>query len=240
MAIGKGLKHKTMAEAAAEEIRDRILGGIYAPGMRLRQDILASEFGMSRIPIREALVLLESEGILNIFPHKGAVVVELSTDEIEELFNIRILLEPFLFKRSAPYLTAADFARLEKNLEKYEAAINAVEVDAWNDLNTEFHMTIYKHARSPRIVSTVQNLLAECDRHTRIQLSNIMADRDRAVEEHKKLLKLCNEGKFNEGAKLMRDHIDHIRIVLVKLLQEHHESANTQTLLKELSLAAEE
>jgi DNA-binding GntR family transcriptional regulator len=240
MAVGKGLKHKTMAEAAAEEIRDRILGGIYAPGMRLRQDILATEFGMSRIPIREALVLLESEGILNILPHKGAVVAELSAEEIEELFNIRILLEPFLFKRSAPYLTPADFTRLEKNLDKYETAMDAVDVNAWNVLNTEFHMTIYKHARSPRVVSTVQSLLAECDRHTRIQLSNITADRNRAVEEHKTLLKLCREGKFDEGAKLMHDHIDHIRIVLVELLQDRHESVSTKNYGKVLSLASDD
>jgi len=218
--IGKGLKHKTMSEAAAEAIRNRILEGAYAPGMRLRQDALASEFGMSRIPIREALLLLESEGLLTLLPHKGAVVVQLSTDEIEELFNMRILLEPFLFKRSAPLLTLTDFNRLEKNLARYVESLHSVDVDAWNDLNTEFHMTLYRHAASPRIVSTVQNLLSECDRHTRIQLSNVTAERNLAIEEHKTLLKLCKAGKFDEGAQLMRDHIDHIRMVLIERLQE--------------------
>jgi len=223
--VGKGLMHKTMAEAAASEIRERILGGAYPPGMRLRQDALAEEFGMSRIPIREALLCLESEGILNILPHRGAVVVELSVEEIEELFNMRVLLEPFLFLRSAPSLTPADFELLESNLEKYSASMDALDVDMWNDINTEFHMTIYKRARSPRVQATVQNLLAECDRHTRIQLTNITADRNRAVEEHTKILKLCRQRKFEEGAQLMREHIDHIRLVLFDLLKDRDADA---------------
>ncbi|MCP8896874.1 GntR family transcriptional regulator [Shinella daejeonensis] len=225
--VGKGLKHKTMAEAAASELRDRILGGTYPPGMRLRQDALAEEFGMSRIPVREALLCLESEGILSILPHRGAVVVELSIDEIEELFNLRLMLEPFLFLRSAPNLTAADFEKLEDNLETYTASMDSVNVATWNDLNTEFHMTIYRHARSPRILSTVQNLLAECDRHTRLQLTNITSDRNRAVKEHKAILKLCRQQKFEEGAQLMREHIDHIRLVLLGLLKDRGPGAET-------------
>lgn len=82
--VGKGLKHKTMASAAAEEIRNRILSGVYSPGLQLRQDGLAADLGMSRIPIREALVQLESEGLLKILPHRGAVVAQLTADEIEE------------------------------------------------------------------------------------------------------------------------------------------------------------
>lgn len=220
---GKGLKHKTMSEAAAAEIRERILDGTYSPGMHLRQDVLAAELGMSRIPIREALLLLESEGLLNILPHRGAVVVKLSAEEIEELFNMRLLLEPFLFLRSAPRLTSADFSKLTKILSEYSAAIEEVNVNTWNDLNTEFHMTIYKYASSPRIVATVRNLLAECDRHTRIQLTSITADRKRAVREHRKILKLCKQGRYEEGVQLMKDHIDHIRLALLDLFGERQE-----------------
>ena len=226
--VGKGLKHKTLSEAAAEEIRGRILGGTYAPGMRLRQEELAVELGMSRIPVREALVLLESEGILSILPHRGAVVVELSMDEIEELFNMRLLLEPFLFLKSAPHLTPDDFRVLEENLVEYSASMEEVNADAWNDLNTEFHMTLYRHARSPRVTATVQNLLTECDRHTRIQLSNIKSDRTRAVNEHKKILAHCKKGEFEQGAALMRTHIDHIRLVLLELLQARQEQAEAK------------
>jgi DNA-binding GntR family transcriptional regulator len=217
-AIGKSLKHKTMASAAAEEIRNRILAGDYPPGFQLRQDGLAGDLGMSRIPIREALVQLESEGLLKILPHRGAIVVQLTADEIEELFNMRLLLEPFLFKRSAPLLTKEDFKALHQIQMRYAKSIDKRDIDIWNELNTEFHLTLYRHAHSPRILLTVQNLLVECDRHTRIQLSTIRGDRERAVAEHAELLRLCEEGAFEEGAHLMHAHIDHIRAGLVALL----------------------
>lgn len=215
---GKGLRHKTMASAAAEEIRSRILSGDYPPGFQLRQDGLAADLGMSRIPIREALVQLESEGLLKILPHRGAVVVQLTADEIEELFNMRLLLEPFLFERSAPLLTREDFASLHRIQARYAKSIDTHDIDAWNEINTEFHLFLYRHASSPRIVLTVQNLLVECDRHTRIQLSAIRGDRERAVAEHSELLRLCEAGEFAEGARLMHRHIDHIRAGLVALL----------------------
>lgn len=217
-AAGKSIKHKTMASAAAEEIRNRILSGAYPPGFQLRQDGLAGDLGMSRIPIREALVQLESEGLLKILPHRGAVVVELTVDEIEELFNMRLLLEPFLFKRSVPLLTQADFKALRDIQVQYAQSIDGLDIDAWNELNMDFHLTLYRHARSPRIVQTVQNLLVECDRHTRIQLSTIRGDRERAVAEHAELLRLCEDAAYEEAVSLMYRHIDHIRLGLVALL----------------------
>ena len=221
--VSKSLTHKTMSTAAAEEIRGRILGGVFSPGHQLRQEELAKEFGISRIPIREALLLLESEGLVKIQPHRGATVVELSPEEIEELFNMRILFEPFLLERSAPHLTKEDFRNLDELLVRYEASIDKLDIDNWNDLNVEFHLLLYTHARSPRLQGTVQNLLNECDRHTRIQLSNIKGDRARAVREHKELVRLCREGRYAEAAQLMREHIDHIRAGLVELIHSRQE-----------------
>ncbi|MBP2447642.1 GntR family transcriptional regulator [Rhizobium leguminosarum] len=216
-----------MAAAAAQEIRNRIVEGIYPPGYQLRQDGLAQELEMSRIPIREALVLLESEGLVKNYPHRGAMVVELSIEEIEELFNMRMLLEPFLFARSAPKLTSVDLDELRLIQSRYAESIEKLDVDSWNNLNTEFHLRLYRHADSPRIVATVHNLLQECDRHTRIQLSVIGGDRDRAVQEHQRLLGLCEQGLHAEGASFMREHIDHIRAVLVDLL--HNKTTDKAT-----------
>ena len=210
-----------MSMAAAEVIRDRILSGRFQPGTQLKQDILAAECGMSRIPIREALVQLESEGLVKILPHRGAIVVELSAKEIEELFNMRTLLEPFLLKRSAPLLKPADFRSLRKILARYTDSITNQDSESWNELNTEFHMVLYRHADSPRMMATVQTLLKECDRHTRFQLSNIKGDPERAVREHNELLRLCEERRFDEAASLLWEHIDHVRVVLVDLVQKH-------------------
>src|SRR5262245_65537453 len=94
----------TRASAAADELRRRILEGEYPAGMPLRQAVLAEELGISRIPFREALILLEAEGLVQVEPHKGAIVVGFSPEEGEELFEFRAVFEPVLLERSAPIL----------------------------------------------------------------------------------------------------------------------------------------
>ena len=215
---GKGLGHRTKSTAAADEIRRRILDGKYAPGFQLRQDTLATDMGMSRIPIREALVLLESEGMVRISPHRGAVVSELSIDEIEELFNMRMLLEPFLLRRSAPLLSADDLGALHDLLNEYAASLGRADIARWNDLNAAFHLRLYSRANSPRILGTVTTLLQECERHTRLQLSSIAGGRERAVAEHKQLLQLCELGAVDAAAELMKEHIRQIGAALVQFL----------------------
>lgn len=218
--VSKSLQHKTIASAAAEEIRRRIFNGEIEPGSQLRQEELAQQLGISRIPIREALLILENEALVKILPHRGAVVVRLSADEIEELFNMRMLLEPYLYERSAPHLTEADFAELESNCTAYAKSMRNRDEALWNSINTDFHLRLYAHARSPRVTSTVRKLLSECERHTRLQLSRIKEDRERAVREHAELLELARAGRYGDGAALMRRHIDHIREVIVGLLGE--------------------
>lgn len=217
--------HRTKSHLAADEIRKRILGGEYPPGLQLRQDTMAAEMGMSRIPIREALVLLESEGIVRIAPHRGAVVTALSLEEIDELFNMRMLLEPFLLRRSAPHLGRADFEALDAMVERYAASLHAAEAAKWNDLNLEFHTYLYRHAQSPRILSTVVNLLKESDRHTRLQLSNIPGGRERAVAEHRELVQLCRLSTFGAAAELMEEHIRQIGAALTAFLQNEKRNA---------------
>ena len=101
-AVRKGLGHRTIAAAAADELRRRILDGSYPGGRPLRQDALAEEFRISRIPVREALLQLEAEGLVRILPHRGAIVSELSIEEIEDIFELRALLEPRLLRRPVP------------------------------------------------------------------------------------------------------------------------------------------
>lgn len=213
--VGKSMKHKTMALAAADALRSQILRGVYGPGQQLRQDTLAAEFGMSRIPIREALFLIEREGLVRILPHRGAVVVRLSPEEVDEIFNMRVLLEPFLLERSAPQLTAEDFETLASIQSRYVGAIRREDIGSWNEVNSIFHLELYKHAASPRIVGIVRNLLTECDRLTRVQLLSIEGDQERAIREHAELLRLCETQQFAAACALLRDHIEHIRAGLV-------------------------
>lgn len=216
----KSLQHRTISAAVAEDLRRRIVDGEFKAGFQLRQDALAAEFGVSRIPVREALMQLEAEGLVKIHPHRGAIVSELSTEEVQELFELRTLLEPRLLKASARHLTKDDYARLNQILKEYSSELRAKHVSRWGELNTEFHMVLYQHAGQPRALAIVANLLQECDRHTRLQLS-LTDGMKRAEVEHAELLRLCQSGKISAACALLKTHIEDVGKSLRKYLEEH-------------------
>jgi DNA-binding GntR family transcriptional regulator len=219
----KTLQHRTIAAAVAEDLRSRILDGDFKAGVPLRQDALATEFGVSRIPVREALMQLEAEGLVKIHPHRGAIVSELSTEEVQELFELRALLEPRLLKASARHLTAEDYGKLNGILQEYSAELRANHVRRWGELNTAFHTLLYRHAGQPRTMAIVTNLLQECDRHTRLQLS-LTDGMKRAETEHAELVRLCETGRIAAAGALLKSHIEEVGKSLRHYLQEHQKS----------------
>ncbi len=135
------LLRQTVTGATVAELRRRILSGAVAAGEALRQDALAREFGISRIPLREAFHQLAAEGLVTLHPHRGAVVTELSAADIAELFDLRAMLEPDLIRRAVPRLTATDFERAETILADYAAAIGRGDLEAYGELNREYHLS---------------------------------------------------------------------------------------------------
>ncbi|GGK33173.1 GntR family transcriptional regulator [Salinarimonas ramus] len=209
---------RTIAARVAHELRRRILAGEIEAGVQLKQDALASELGVSRIPIREALVQLESEGLVRIAPHRGAVVSELSAAEVEELFDLRALIEPRLLARSAPRLTAEDFAALDAILAEYCEEMRTDDPSRWGALNTRLHGLLYSRADQPRTEAIVATLLQSTDRYTRIDIA--FADgRARAEADHAALVALCRAGAVEEACALLARHIDTARGALVALFE---------------------
>lgn len=199
----------TVAERAADELRRKIMSGELPEGAQLRQDAIAAELGISRIPVREALVQLEGEGLVRIIPHKGAVVSELSIAEISELFMLRGLLEPLLLKKSAPKLTQADFAELDAILADYGKELHTQHSTRWGELNTKLHNVLMSRADQPRTSAIVAGLLQQTDRYTRLQLSLSVDSCRRAEEEHSELVRLCRIGDVRGAAALLKRHIEH-------------------------------
>ena len=217
-ATRRPLGHRTMALAAADELRRRILDGDFPAGFQLKQDALADELGMSRIPIREALVQLESEGFVRILPHRGAQVSELSPDEIRELFELRALLEPRLLRVSAPRLTAEDYAAIDRINAEYRAAMQAMNPGRWGELNTRLHLHLMARAGQPRTLAIVTTLLQNTDRYTRVQLSLTDRGRKRAEREHASLVRLCRAGDVPQACQLLTAHIRHAEKELIAFI----------------------
>lgn len=213
----------TRATAAAIELRRRILEGEYPGGMQLRQAILAAELGISRIPFREALIQLEAEGLVQLVAHKGAIVAEVSADDVEELFEFRALIEPRLLEKSGPHLTAVDYEQLGAILQEYSDEIRDSNVGRWGELNTELHSVLYRHANRPKMVAAVDQLLKSTDRFTRMQLY-YTDGRERAERDHKEIVRQCQIGNFKMAARVLRKHILNAGATLVRLLRKHKHS----------------
>lgn len=225
----KTLGHKTVAAAAVEEIRRRILAGELEEGAPLRQEAFATEFGVSRIPIREALLQLEAEGLVRSLPHRGAVVSSLSVSEISELFELRALLEPRLLKLSAKHLSTDDFSTLDAILQQYSNELHAGNPARWGELNTELHLLLMSRADQPRTLQIVIGLLQHTDRYTRLQLTLTPDSLIRAEHEHAELVALCRNGQHEEAAALLESHVRHAGRALVEFVTAQRGAATAST-----------
>lgn len=212
------LKHRTLSSAIVDQLRQAILDGSHPAGSQLRQDALAQAYAVSRIPVREALFQLEAEGFVKIVPHKGAIVSGLSLDEINDVFELRKLLEPRLLASSIPALTAADFEAVAGMEAAFEEAMSAGDISRWGLLNADFHMALYARATQPRTLSIVSGLLQTSDRYTRLQLQR-GSSIERAQAEHNELIRLCRSGRIGEAESLLIDHIELVRRDLVEFLE---------------------
>lgn len=218
---GQGpLARRTVAELAADELRERIVRGDYGEGAPLRQDALAAELGVSRIPIREALRQLETEGLVTFNPHTGAVVSTRSLDEIAELFDLRALIETSLLELAIPKLGEKDLERAEEILEEYDEAFGRGDVAEWGVLNWHFHATLLSPAERPLSLAMVQNIHNQSDRYMRMQLK-LTHGETRAREEHRAILAAAREGDVDKACELLRRHVESAGRSLTEFLAEH-------------------
>jgi DNA-binding GntR family transcriptional regulator len=215
--MGLDLKHRTISSAVSTQLRDAVLSGVYPSGTQLRQDALAASFGVSRIPVREALLQLEAEGLVRIIPHKGAVVAGLSQDEVDDVFELRLMLEVRLLRSSVPHLTEQDFDDLDRVQDAFGGAIRARDAARWGVLNAELHNTLYRRADQPRTSVIVSNLLTTSERYTRIQLTG-KAAWQRAQTEHGELIALCRRKETDAACTLLEQHISAVHRDLVTLM----------------------
>lgn len=200
------VQRQTLTSMTADALRERILRGIYPAGEPLRQDAVAEQLGVSRIPVREALRQLEAEGLVTFTPHRGAVVSTLSPDEIAELFELRATIEGDLLRRAVPRTTPEDIARAREILDSYERALRGGEVAAWGALNWQFHSTLYARANRSFTMSVVQKLHQHSDRYLRMQLA-LTHGESRANDEHRAILNAVKRRDTRKACSLLRDHI---------------------------------
>ena len=201
------IEYKTRTQVVVEVIRQKILSGEIKGGAPLRQAALATELNVSRIPVREALLQLEAEGLVEFEAHKGATATRLSAYQVCELFELRAMLETDLLRRAIPRLTATDLADAESIRQQMAAAYQQQDSSgSWSMLNTQFHLTLYRAADRPLSFELVQQLLTTADRYIRVHLM-LAGGVQKADPEHSELLKYCREGNVDAACVLLQQHI---------------------------------
>jgi DNA-binding GntR family transcriptional regulator len=213
-----------VADAVTDRLRYLILSGGIADGSPLRQDSLAEQMGTSRIPVREALSRLESEGLVASYPHRGYVVTGLSREEIGELFDLRGMLEPELIRHAIPRLTEDDIANANNILTAYDAALDTDDVNSWGELNRRFHLALYAPSGRTKTLEIVRGLLVNADRYTRLVLT-VGEGVSKAQEDHNGILELCRKGLVNQAVALTRDHIQRTWVDLLQMLSDRDNGA---------------
>jgi DNA-binding GntR family transcriptional regulator len=199
--------------------RDRILAGTYPPGSALRQDTLASEFGTSKIPVREALVHLQSEGLVDIYPNRGFQVRPLTTTELDEVFSLRMQIEPAAVALGAKLAIAADHAAAGEALDELNDALQAGEFSSSGRLNRAFHLLLIVPRVQPVASDILSRLHTLAQRYVQAHLRPEGRVK-RATREHAALLKAWRLGNSQNACALIHAHIKSTRDDLARVVAE--------------------
>jgi DNA-binding GntR family transcriptional regulator len=150
-------------DVIAETLREEILRGEVAPGQALRQEELAERFGVSRLPVRDALLRLEAQGLVHVYPNRGAFVISLSADDVTEIYEMRLLLEGDILERAVPRMTPDDWRRIDS---AHAEATRTAGGPEWIEGDWRFHRALYEPAARPRQLATIENLRGTVARYS--------------------------------------------------------------------------
>jgi DNA-binding GntR family transcriptional regulator len=196
---------RTIQQLATDRIRRAILDGTFRPNDRLNHAELAERLNISRIPTREALRVLEGEGLVKSYPYRGTVVSTMSAEEIEEAYEIRILLETSAAQRA---IRRMDDAQIDRIRTVYKQMLGPVGLDEWVSLNSKFHRELYSASTWTRLMSIVDMLRNLTTPYVRIYVSE-PADREAANSEHAEIVAAV-EAKDGVTLKaVLRRHLAH-------------------------------
>lgn len=201
-------------ETIVSKIRDEIVTGRLEPGAPLRQDELATRFGVSHIPVREALRALEGEGLVEIRPRRGAIVAPLSADEFEEICEMRVALETAALRLAIPLLKKSDLALAAALLDRIDR-----DPKRWGSLNSDFHCALYAAAQRPRMLDAIRTLHRNAERYLHLEL-RITSNHVQSQREHRRLLRAIGKGDITGSCELLTAHISDDAQQLLKTLRQ--------------------
>ncbi|MEB8340232.1 GntR family transcriptional regulator [Streptomyces endophyticus] len=192
-------------DAVTDELRRLVVEGIYPPGHRLVQEELADRFGVSRIPLREAMRTLISEGLLRS-AGRGTFVTALDLDEIDEIYTLRRLVEPSFAEHVTDRASRRDIGRFEEMVADMDR-VHETGADAWSRTNLAFHLDMYRMSRLPLRYEVISQMYHRLEPYSRFYVHGTSAY-ERVQHEHAAMVQAVKDGNAEELARQIVAHID--------------------------------
>ena len=212
MAAPEVITHGATGARIAATLRDAILAGDYAPGERIRQDELAEQHGASRVPVRDALRILEAEGLVTLVANAGAWVSRISMAECQEMYRMRERLEPLLLGLNIPLLSTVQIDGLARLADAMEASD---DVERFLELDRDFHLNCLEAAQTTVLGETVRSLWNRTQHYRRAATRLFYAEGDRSVHhDHQLLVGAIRRRDVEEAERVLAGHIRRSRLEL--------------------------
>ena len=219
----------SLPEFLYEALRDRIVSGALAPGQLLRQEDLARQYSVSRVPLREALQQLQGEGLVVLRPRRGYAVTVLDGKQIVEILQLRILIEGHAGYVATIARTSAQVKALEtctRELDKMPVtSLSQAQIGRWSQLNQRFHDTLIAAAGRPHLHQIARNLYSKVESYIRMELS-FMDSLAEAQAQHREIVEAFRDGDADRVAVVSRLHAQHTAERFVSALTERGLLAN--------------
>jgi len=213
----RAVLRQSLPDVITADLRSRILSGDLAEGELIRQELLAAEYDVSRMPVREALKRLDSEGLVVFTNNRGATVKKHSLAEIAEFFDVRVLLEVDLLKKSIPLMEEAHFNQCADLLNEIEASYTAGNVADWGPLNAQYHAMLYEAANQKLTMQFLEHVSMQSNRYVSMHIDQLHKSGS-AEHDHRSLLHLARARDIEAASDLLRSHLLNTKQQILELI----------------------
>lgn len=207
------IQRVSVVDNVTERLRHDLLAGEIKPGERIRVAELEKRFGVSHIPIREAVRRLETEGLIVAMPQRAAVAAGVDLDDLAGLYDLRRIIECAVIRRSAEAMTDEQVAAVHEALERLEAVASDHDSSRFWDLHRDFHWALLEPGATAWIERVLDQIWLASQRYVRLFVTETVND---AMRDHRRLRDLCRKRDGVGAAALLRRHLDRTELTVRK------------------------
>jgi len=221
--------HETLSKRVYKSLKKSILNGDLKPGQKLSQDWLAKQMKVSRMPVREAIERLRTEGLVESIPYKESRIVNFSYKDIEEIYSVRSLLEAYSARLSTRKIREKDFKELKKINKEMKECLDENNYKQLSICNKKFHLIIYNRSGNSRLSKTIKNLWDSCPKDF---FWNFSERSKNSIIDHERIIKAIESKNGRLVEKIIAHHIENTKRRIIKIITQVKHSSLSKNSLK--------